>query len=120
MDVITIDKAGELLIAAIAAIVAGGLGGAPLTAFLVSVVKRFDPNENVSSSTLQLVVGGGLTVVYWVAAHFGQADLFASVSNFVLAAGPALLALLATLSGSGLIYAASVKTGNSVFGYKRS
>ena len=120
MDVITIDKAAELLLAAVAAIAAGGLLNAPITLFLVSVLKRFIPGNMVSAGTLQLAVGILATALFWVASHFGQVDLFNNVTDFVIVVGPALLNLFAGLTGASAMYQTAVKANSAVIGFKRS
>lgn len=120
MEIITINKAAELLVAAIAAIAAGGLLNAPITVFVVSVLKRLLPESLVSAGTMQLVTGMILTVLFWIAAHFGKVDLFNNVTNFVIVVGPALLNLLAGLTGASAMYATAVKTNTPFIGNKRS
>lgn len=120
MDVITIDKAAELLIAAIAAIAAGGLLNAPITLFLVSVLKRFIPANLIGAGTLQLAVGILATALFWVASHFGSVDLFNNVTDFIIVVGPALLNLFAGLTGASAMYATAVKSNSPVIGFKRS
>lgn len=120
MDVISIDKAAELMIAAIGAIAAGGLLNAPITLFLVSVLKRFLPANLVSAGTLQLAVGILATVLFWVSGHFGRVDLFNNLSDFIIVVGPALLNLYATFTGASTLYNGAVKANSAVIGYKRS
>lgn len=120
MDVISIDKAAELLLAAIAAIAAGGLLNAPITLFAVSVLKRVVPEAKVSSQMLQFAVGLLLTVLFWIASYFGKVDMFNNVTAFVLAVGPALLNLFAGLTVSSAGYAVAKKANAAVIGYSRS
>lgn len=119
MDVITIEQAAELLLAAITAIVAGGLGSAPITTFLVSVLKHIPALNVVPASTLQFVTGFVLTVIFWIAQALGVEVQLQSVMDFALVVGPAILGLLATLSGSSLWYQAAKKTGAGFVGYQR-
>lgn len=120
MDIITVDKAAELLAAAIAAIAAGGFGSAPITVFIVSVLKRIIPEAVVSAGVLQFVTALALTALFWLAGAFGRADLFKNVIDFILVAGPAVIGLLTALSGSSGLYKLAVKFDAGVIGYKRS
>ena len=118
-DVITVEQAAELLIGALTAIVAGGFGSAPITTFLVSVWKHIPALDAIPAATLQFVTGLVLTVLFWIAQAAGAQVQFENVVQFVVVAGPALLALLATLSGSSLLYQAAKKTGAGFVGYQR-
>lgn len=120
MDIITVNQAGELLLSAIVAIAAGGLFNAPLNLFIVSVLKRFVPESLISAGTLQLGGGIVLTVLFWIATHFGQVDLFNNVSNFIIVVGPALLNLLSGMAGSSALYSTAVKSNTGFVSYKRS
>lgn len=119
-------QAGELLMAAIVAIVAGGLGSGPLTTFVVGALKHFIPapddsgNGGVSAPTLNLLVGGALTIVYWIATHFGLQVQFNSISDFILVSGPALLNLLSTMYSASAIHNVAAAQNVPVFGYKRA
>lgn len=117
---ITPDQAGALLMSAIAAIVAGGFGGAPITSFLVGLLKHVPALDNVSAPTLNLFVGGILTAAWWVASKFGFGVQFKSFTDFVLVVGPALLTLLTTMVGASTIHKAAAKEQLAVVGYKRS
>lgn len=122
---ITPQQAGELLVAAIGAIVAGGLGGGPLASFVVGLLKHVVPapdangNNGVSAPTLNLLVGGLLTVLFWIAQHFGVQQQFNSISDFLLVAGPALLTLLTTMYSASAVHNAASAQKVAVFGYKR-
>ncbi len=116
---ITVEEAAELLLAAITAIGLGGLAGAPVTTFLVNLAKRIKALESVSASTIQLVIGTLLTALFWVAQRYGFEAQFNSVSELIVAAGPILLSLFATLSGSAVIYNTAKKAGDPAFGYQR-
>jgi len=115
-DVITVEQAAELLIGALTAIVAGGFGSAPITTFLVSVWKHIPALDAIPAATLQFVTGLVLTVLFWIAQAAGAQVQFENVVQFVVVAGPALLA---TLSGSSLLYQAAKKTGAGFVGYQR-
>lgn len=119
MDIITLEQAAELLLNALMAIAVGGFGSAPITTFLVSTLKHIPALDVVPSATLQFVVGLVLTVLFWVARAFGFEAQFNSFVEFVVVAGPALLGLFATLSGSSLWYQAAKKTNAGWVGYQR-
>lgn len=119
MEVISLEQAAELLLNALMAIAVGGLGSAPITTFLVSVLKHIPALNVVPSATIQFAVGLLLTVVFWVARAFGFEVQFNSLMELIVVAGPALLGLFATLSGSSLWYQAAKKTGAGFVGYQR-
>lgn len=116
---ITVQEAWALIFSAITAVVAGGLGGAPLTAFVVGLAKHIPALDEISAPTLNLFVGGFLTAAWWIASHFGYQVQFTAASDFVLKAGPALLALLTTMAGASTLHKAARAENVPVFGYKR-
>lgn len=119
MDIITLEQAAELLLNALMAIAVGGFGSAPITTFLVSVWKHIPALNGVPAATLQFVTGLALTVIFWIARAFGFDVQFNSFLEFIVVAGPALLGLFATLSGSSLWYQAAKKTNAGWVGYQR-
>ena len=119
MEIITINEAAELLLAALTSIAVGGLAGAPITLFLVSTLKHIPALNVVPSATIQFVVGLLLTVAMWIAQAAGVQVQFQSVLDFVTTVGPAILALLTTLSGSAALYQAAKKTNAGWLGYQR-
>src|SRR5690554_6419280 len=104
VEIISVNEAAELLIAALTSIVAGGLGGAPITMFLVSVFKHIPALDDIPSQTIQFVVGLVLTVLLWIAQALGMEVQFQSIAEAIVVIGPAVLSLLATLTGSSLLY----------------
>lgn len=118
MTVITPEQAARLLLNALTAIVLGAFGNAPITLFLVSVIKRFVPAE-YGAGIIQFLVGLGLTVVFWLAQYFGYEMQFRSAVDFILLAGPALLAFISTLTASSAYYHAAKAQGVPVLGYSR-
>lgn len=120
MEIISIDKAAELILAALTSIAVGGLAGAPITLFLVSIAKHIPALNNIPAATIQFVVGLLLTVAYWVAQAVGVQVQFNSVLEFVTAVGPAILALLTTLSGSALLYQTAKRSQAGFLGYQRA
>lgn len=119
-EVMSLEQAAALLLGAITAIVAGGLGSAPITTLLVSILKHIPALKGFSSSSIQFGVGAVLTVLFWVAQHFGYEVQFRSAVDILLAIGPGILMLLATLSGSSLWYRAAQKTGAGLMGSQRA
>lgn len=117
---ITPEQAGELLLGAITAIVAGGFGGAPISSFVVGLLKHIPALDDVSAPTLNLTVGGIITVLWWIASRLGLQVQFKSVSDFLLTAGPAFLLFLTTMVGASTIHKAANNENVSVFGYKRT
>lgn len=117
---ITLEDAATLLLNAIIAIVVGGLGSAPATLFLVSLFKRLPFLENVGGQTLQLFVGGILTVLLWLARRFGFEMQFNSLLDVVVQAGPAILLFLSTLGVSSALYASARRSNVPLLGYSRT
>lgn len=119
MDVITLEQAAELLLNALAAIVAGGFGSAPITTVLVSALKHIPQLNSISAGTIQFAVGLLLTCIFWIAQAAGVQVQFESIMDFVVVAGPAVLTLLATLTGSSAYYEAAKKSKAGFVGYQR-
>ena len=119
MEVISVNEAAELLIAALAAIAAGGLVNAPITTFVVSLVKRIPALATVSGGTIQFVVGLLLTAVFWLAQAAGLQVQFESITEVVATTGPMILGLLTTLAGSNALYQVANRSQVGVIGYSR-
>lgn len=119
MDIITVNEAAELLIAALTAIAAGGLVNAPITTFVVSLVKRVPALATVSGGTIQFVVGLLLTVVFWLAQAVGLQVQFESITEVIATTGPIILGLLTTLAGSNALYQVARTQRAGVIGYSR-
>lgn len=116
--IITPEEAARLLLNAVNAILIGAFGNAPITLFLVSVIKRFIPAE-YSAGIIQFLVGLTLTAIYWIAQYAGYETQFNSAVDFVLLAGPGLLTLIATLTASSAYYVAARTQHVPVIGYQR-
>lgn len=119
MEVISVNEAAELLMAALVAIAAGGLVNAPITTFVVSLVKRIPQLADVSGGTIQFVVGLLLTVVFWIAQAAGLQVQFESISDVIATVGPMIIGLLTTLAGSNVLYQAARQSRAGVVGYSR-
>lgn len=119
MQVITPNEAAELLIAAITAIAAGGLVNAPITTFLVSLVKRIPMLADVSGGTIQFAVGLVMTVLFWIAQATGLQFQFENIAEVIATVGPMILGLLTTLAGSNALYSVARRQRAGVVGYSR-
>lgn len=119
VPVIPVEDAGALLLAAIASIIGGAVLNAPITVFVVSIAKRVDKNQVVSGGTWQIIVGGVVTVVIWIARRYGFEGQTNEAFNFVVIAGPALLNLLATFTGASALYKTATKVETPLIGYQR-
>lgn len=119
VPVIPVEDAGALLLAAIASIIGGAVLNAPITVFVVSIAKRLDKNQTISGGTWQIVVGGVVTVIIWVARRYGFEGQANEAFNFIVIAGPALLNLLSTFVSSSALYKTAAKTDTPLVGYQR-
>jgi uncharacterized membrane protein YedE/YeeE len=119
IDVIPIERAAELLLAAISAIIGGALLQAPITTFLVSLLKRVPFLNGVGGGALAFVVAGFLTVAVWLSRAFGLEVQLDSAFNVIVVAGPAILNLLATLTGSSALYNVAKNQSVPIIGYER-
>ena len=114
---ITVQEAWALIFSAITAVVAGGLGGAPLTAFCVglpNISRHWTRSAHPRSTCLSAGFNRG--VVDRI--HFGYQVQFTAASDFVLKVGPALLAPLTTMAGASTLHKAARAENVPVFGYR--
>lgn len=119
LPVIPIEQAGELLLAAIASIIGGSVLNAPITTFLVSILKRVDTEGRVSSDAWAVAAGAFVTVAVWLSRYFGVEVTITNVFQLVVVAGPLVLNLLTTLAGSSALYQAARKAHTPLIGYQR-
>ena len=117
-DVMTPEQAATLgfqtLLAVISAFVGSGL-----TAAIVGGLKYFVPPE-WDTGLMKNVIGGLLTVVYWLAVRYGFGNAFQSVAQFAIVAIPAFITLYGTLKGAPAIHEAASAVKLPLIGYDRT
>lgn len=99
--------------------IAGALLTAPVTAFIVGLLKRVKPLARLRSEWLALGVALLLTVTYWGAQWAGVERQLSSLIHTVEVVGPALLTLIGTLGGAGVVYNAAAAHKIPILGYQR-
>lgn len=92
---------------------------APITVFLVSLLKRIRLLDNVPSQTLSMIVAAVLVAVVWTGRWLGLEVQVNSVFEAIQVAGPAVLQLILTLFGSSEAYALARKRDTAFIAYKR-
>jgi len=118
LPIIPVEQAGELLVAALIAIVVA-LIDSPITALGVALLKHIPFLNPVPAKTLQFVVAGLITVIYWISAALGYGAEFNSVAAFLLSIAPAILGQVFRQGAASYIYKASQKNGVGFVGYQR-
>jgi hypothetical protein len=123
MEIISITEAGNILLAAIGAILAGGLA-APVTQPVVNllkfVLKLAGLESKVSANTLSLVVAAVVSVAIWLSRHFGMELQAANVMDWLAVALPIVLSGLSMFLSQKGMYALSQRYEIPLFGYQRS
>lgn len=126
MEILPVSEAGNILMVAIASILAGGLA-APVTTPLVNLLKlldvyrvKFFGGATLSGDVLSFVVAALVTIVVWVSQWLGVSVQVNNVFDLIVAILPAILAFLATVLGQRQLFQLSVKNSIPVFGYQRT
>lgn len=99
--------------------IAGALVTAPITLFVVGLLKRVKVLNSIKSDWLALIVALILTVVYWVARWTGYEVQLNSLLHAVEVAGPAIVTLVGTLFGAGALYNSAAARNVPILGYRR-
>lgn len=110
------DEAASLAEVIIAAVLASAFGTAPVTTFLVSLLKRALPVDARLLATGVALVLAALTAA---ATQFGFDVQLESLLDLVATAGPAIAGFVATLVGSSAWYEAAKRVDAPVLSYKR-
>lgn len=118
LPVIPVEEAADLIMAALISILVGVVDS-PLTTLVVGLLKRIPLLDDVAANTLQFVVAGVITVVYWGSAALGYGAEFNSVAAFLLSIAPALAGLIGRQLASAGVYRLAVKADLGVVGYQR-
>lgn len=126
MEIITVDKAAEILMVAIATIIAGGLSST-VTTPLVNLLKLVDfyrakliGGNALSGNLIAALVAVVVTVVVWISRWAGIEVEINNVFDLIAAVLPPVLLFLATALGQKQLFATSVKNNIPVFGYQRT
>lgn len=123
MEIISITEAGNILMAAIGAILAGGLA-APVTQPIVNVLKyilKLVGQENlISGNGLSLLVAAVVSFAIWLSRHFGVELQATNVMDWLTVALPIVLSGLSMFLSQKGMFALSQRFEIPVFGYTRS
>ena len=119
LPVVSIEEAGALLAAFLTTVIGSAVLNAPITMFLVSIVKRLDKEQRVSSEGWALITGGTLTVLVWLARYFGFEIALNNAFQLVVVAGPLIISLMTTLFGAGILYQGAKVVHAPIIGYER-
>lgn len=111
------DEAASLAEVIIAAVLASAFGTAPVTTFLVSLLKRALPVDARLLATGVALVLAALTAA---ATQFGFDVQLESLLDLVATAGPAIAGFVATLVGSSAWYEAARRVNAPVVSYSRT
>lgn len=120
VPVIPIEDAGALLINTLLAIAGGAVLGAPITVFLTSVLKRIPQLASVSAGALAATSGIVITVIVWIARHFGFEVQINTLFDVIVVVAPALMTLFTTLTGGSALYSTAVKANAPIVSYQRA
>lgn len=119
LPVISVEEAGAMLQQFLTALIGSAVLTAPLTTFIVSIVKRLDRNQVVTGEGWALIVGGLLTVAVWLSRQFGVEVQLNNVFQLVQFAGPLVVTLFTTLFGAAVYYQAAKVSRTPIAGYTR-
>lgn len=112
------DEAASLAEVIIAAVLASAFGTAPVTTFIVSLLKRL--LTTVDARLITTVVALLLAAVTAAATQFGFDVQLESLLDLVATAGPAIVGFVATLVGSAGWYEAARRVNAPVVSYSRT
>lgn len=115
-DVVSPGDAGVISLTAILSIVAAFANGL-LTATIVSLLKLFLPTD---ATVLKNVVGGGLTILWWLAVRYNFEGMFESAGQFFVTVVPALVTLLGGLRLAPAIHEDAVAHNFPLLSYQRT
>lgn len=113
------DAANALLTTIVQIIAASGLISAPITVFLVSVLKRIDSGGLIPSNYYAVVIAGILMVVLWLARWLGVETQVSGLFNLVGVAGPMILNFILTLLGASAFYNVAKSQNTPILSYQR-
>lgn len=123
MEVISITEAGNILMAAIGAILAGGLA-APVTTPAVNLVKAVlkvaGLEDKVGGDVIAMVVAVVVTVAMWLSRHFGMELQATTVMDWLVVAIPPFIQVLSLFAAQKGIFALSQRLSAPGYGYTRS
>jgi hypothetical protein len=123
MDILPINEAGAILMAAFGAILAGGLS-APVTQPVVNLIKfllKWAGQEKlVSANTLSLIVAGVVSMAIWFSRHWGVELQATSVMDWMAVAIPIVLSGLSMFMSQKGLYTMSLRYKIPVFGSQRT
>lgn len=113
------NDALQAFMAALVAIFATAIAS-PLTASLVSLLKRIPALANVQGNVLNIVVAVLLSAVLWLGQVFGFAGQVDTAFKFVYAVLPFLVGIGANYLSNAAVYSVAKKSDMPVIGYARS
>lgn len=123
MEVISVTEAGNILMAAIGAILAGGLA-APVTTPVVNLIKGILKlvgwESKVSGNTISMAVAVVVTVAMWLSRHWGMELQANTVMDWLVVAIPPFVQVLSMFASQKGIFGLSQRLEAPGYGYTRS
>jgi hypothetical protein len=123
LQIMPVDEAGQVLLAAIMAIIAGGMAS-PVTVPIVNLVKfimaKVGWEKAVSGNVLAAIVAAVVTVVIWVARWAGVELQVNNVLDLLQTVIPPVVTFLGLFAGQKSLFSWAVRKEVPVVGYQRT
>jgi hypothetical protein len=123
LNIMPVDEAGQVLLAAIMAIIAGGMAS-PVTVPVVNLVKfimaKVGLQDAVSGNILAAIVAAVVTVVIWIARWAGVELQVNNVLDLLQTVIPPVVTFLGMFAGQKSLFSWAVRKEVPVVGYQRS
>ena len=123
LNIMPVDEAGQVLLAAIMAIIAGGMAS-PVTVPIVNLVKfimaKVGLEDAVSGNILAAIVAAVATVIIWIARWAGVELQGNNVLDLLQTVIPPVVTFLGMFAGQKSLFSWAVRKDVPVVGYQRS
>lgn len=123
LQIMPVDEAGKVLLAAIMAILAGGLSS-PVTTPIVNVVKlilrRIGKEKAIGGNIIAAIVAAIVTVIIWVSRWAGVELEVNNLLDLLTTVIPPVLTFVGLVAGQKKLFSWSVEKELPVYGYQRS
>jgi hypothetical protein len=123
LNIMPVDEAGQVLLAAIMAIIAGGMAS-PVTVPIVNLVKfimaKVGWENAVSGNVLAAIVAAVVTVIIWVSRWAGVELQVNNVLDLLQTVIPPVVTFLGLFAGQKSLFSWAVRKEVPVVGYQRT
>ena len=123
LQIMPVGEAGQVLLAAIMAIIAGGMAS-PVTVPVVNLVKfimaKVGWQDKVSGNVLAALVAAIVTVVIWVARWVGVELQVNNILDLLQTVIPPVVTFLGMFAGQKSLFSWAVRKEVPVVGYQRT